>query len=107
MSTKNFYYQFAVGSCVLSALTTVSLLIIVPLLCSRASFDRQIVAMRSEKFRVDMNRIWAQMHGNEDPVGYNVDGGKGAAIYFSRIQRSPWDKQICSGCNQLSCPVGM
>ncbi|KAI6174060.1 Cuticle collagen lon-3 [Aphelenchoides besseyi] len=110
MSVKSngLYYQFAVGSCVLSALTTVSILILVPLLCSRASYERELVAMRSEKFQSDMNRIWSQMHDSA-PIPRDVRTGEpaSAALYFTRVRRSPWDKQVCSGCNQLSCPVGM
>lgn len=106
MSAKhpNYYYRFAIGSCVLSALTTVSVLIIVPLLCSRASWDREAIALKSERFRTDVNRLWVQMHnGGELPES----GGVQAPTYFSRVKKSPWSKHVCSECNQLSCPTGM
>lgn len=95
---SNFYYNFAIASCILSAVTTISLLIIVPLLCSRASWDRDQVAIKSERFRTDVNRLWSLMQGNK-PVS--------APTYFSRVKRSPWDKHVCAECNQLSCPGGM
>jgi hypothetical protein len=104
MSTKhsNFYYHFAIGTCLLSALTTISLLIIVPLLCSRASWDRDLVVVKSERFRTDMNKLWERMRG-EAAIGARQEG---VALYFSRVKRSPWDKAVCSECNQLACPIG-
>lgn len=104
MSSKHsdFYYRFAVGSCVLSAVTTVSVLILVPLLCSRASWDRSQIAIKSERFRMDMNRLWGQIYGRGD-----IMSEESAAIYFTKVKRSPWDKHVCAECHQLSCPVGM
>lgn len=105
MSKHDFYYKFAVASTALSALTTVSLLVAVPLLCNRTNTERFLMEQRAEKFRVETNRIWAELKpGPADPkTGAPIDG----AIYYSLKQkRSPWEKQICQGCNQLNCPGG-
>ncbi|KAI6222886.1 Cuticle collagen lon-3 [Aphelenchoides fujianensis] len=98
--TNDFYRRAAIGTCVLSGVTTVGLLVLVPLLCARASSDRAVIAVKAEKFRADVNRLWAQMHET-------APAAPDSAAFFSRVRRSPWDRRVCGGCNQLSCPVGM
>uniref|UniRef100_A0A915DLS1 Nematode cuticle collagen N-terminal domain-containing protein n=1 Tax=Ditylenchus dipsaci TaxID=166011 RepID=A0A915DLS1_9BILA len=103
-STKagDLFYKFAIFSSVVSVITVLSIVIVVPLLISKANYEKELVVERSHKFKEAVNRIWTNLHINQA----SHDLSPKAAQFFSRKVRSPWSKQICSGCNQLSCQAG-
>ncbi|KAE9555262.1 hypothetical protein FO519_001513 [Halicephalobus sp. NKZ332] len=102
MGKYEFYYNVALGTCILSAVTVVTLLISTPMLYSKASWEQIQISVKSEKFKEHSNAIWYSMQGvlREDGVK------EGRPVFFSRKTRSPWDKSVCSGCGPLSCPPG-
>ncbi|CAD5235779.1 unnamed protein product [Bursaphelenchus xylophilus] len=110
MPKHEFYYHFALASTAISALTTIALLVTVPLLCSRANDHRLFIEQKANLFRDETNKIWAELHPGHKVVVHDPKTGAPAnePIFFSlRQKRSPWDRQICQGCNPLNCPAGM
>ncbi|KAK0404901.1 hypothetical protein QR680_017689 [Steinernema hermaphroditum] len=107
-SSNDFYYRVAVGSCLCSAVTLLALVVAVPMLSLRANFERADLEVRAEQFRLSSNRLWKTMQdvGGDRSVKAQEEGGEAQLLFFSRKARSPWGRQICSGCNQLTCPMG-
>lgn len=127
---QDVYYRLAIASTVLSALCTLGVLLAVPLLLSRANFERSAIEVRADRFRQDVDRIWAQLHqtsapgvpagpastqgqppdveSNKNTPQKSDSTSKPEPIYFSllRQRRSPWERQVCQGCSQLNCPAG-
>lgn len=52
---NDFYYHFAIGSMLVSALTVIILVVSIPMLFARVARDRDVMASKSEKFKV---RAW-------------------------------------------------
>ncbi|CAD5228428.1 unnamed protein product [Bursaphelenchus okinawaensis] len=110
MSKHEFYYHFALATTAISAITTISLLVSVPLLFSRANDHKYFIEQKANNFRLETNKIWSELHPNPAVSVHDPKTGELAknAIFFSaRTKRNPWERQICQGCNPLNCPSGM
>ena len=56
MGKYEFYYNLALGSCILSAITVVTLLMSVPMLYTKTSWDNIEFTARSEMFKVGVQK---------------------------------------------------
>uniref|UniRef100_F1LD61 Cuticle collagen dpy-7 n=1 Tax=Ascaris suum TaxID=6253 RepID=F1LD61_ASCSU len=94
----DFYHRLAMTSAIMSSLSVVALILSIPTIYMKAEHERNCIASKSDRFKVDVNRMWKEMH---------ILSGSGEKLtFFSRRQRSPWANNMCSGCIQLSCPTG-
>ncbi|KAI1730909.1 Nematode cuticle collagen N-terminal domain containing protein [Ditylenchus destructor] len=97
--TSEFFHKLAIGSSVVSAITTIIIAVAVPLIFLRANFERELVAQRSQQFKEDSNRVWATLHADQrDPsISHESSQVNPSIQYFTRKARSPWSKHVCSG----------
>uniref|UniRef100_A0A914VM46 Nematode cuticle collagen N-terminal domain-containing protein n=1 Tax=Plectus sambesii TaxID=2011161 RepID=A0A914VM46_9BILA len=117
MGNYDVYYRTALVATLLSASCVVVLVISVPFIYSRASFERDQILLRSDRFRLDSNTLWDQIVSLQQKASRRTrqlygqqTGGYGASPNVQLRSVFPsWSAPqapICSGCLQLSCPVG-
>ncbi|TKR58416.1 hypothetical protein L596_029864 [Steinernema carpocapsae] len=96
---SEFYYRVALGGTLVSAVTLLGLVLSVPMIVMNANVHRESFESKSLRFKEQSDQIWGSIQ--------DIKSGRPEKVQlFSRFARSPWGKQICSGCFPLACPMG-
>jgi hypothetical protein len=51
-ATTNFYYNLAIGTCVVSLASLLCLIVLMPIMCAQMNYEKAVIAEKGIKFRV-------------------------------------------------------
>uniref|UniRef100_A0A914GWI8 Nematode cuticle collagen N-terminal domain-containing protein n=1 Tax=Globodera rostochiensis TaxID=31243 RepID=A0A914GWI8_GLORO len=92
------FQLLAISSCAVALFSVLILAISLPILCSQLDSEHSFISAKSEKFKVNFNRIWARLHSSavNEPRNKRSDSAGSDPRAFS---------SAC-GCSMLNCPQG-